>query len=180
MSRRVGESQSPVIPWRFAAILVGSILALGVAGGLLALDANRRSRSTYDAGVTDPADFSREEEAVRMLVVKGNPRLAERPDDRPVEFVQFGPNYRFTKHERDMKRIDVGYMARMRVLRRWATDPTDPPATAVRVVYLEPSPGRPARVVDMVYILDGRLETVFANTNGHGGDWIRWTVPDWR
>lgn len=171
MPRRTKEVKPSVIPWRFAAILAGSILALGAASAVVMVGMNRQSRTTYDDGIADPADFSREEEAVRLLVMKAHPRATD---------VKFGPNYRFTKYERTVKRLDPGYESRMRVLRRRATNPTDPPASAVRVVFLEPRPGRSPRVADMVYILDGNLETVLSNTNGHGDDWVAAVIPDWR
>jgi len=170
-----------VIPWRLVALIAGATLAAALAGCVLILMLDRHQRTTYDEGIADPADFGREEAMVRVIVTRGNPRVGFDQGERKVAFVKFGPNYRFTKYERRVKRMDPAFAARMNVFRRGrASDPTDPPATAVRVVFADAPTPEGTRTEDRVYYLDGNLDLVMSEANVRGDAWVATMIPNWR
>ena len=87
--------------------------------------------------------------------------------------VTFGPNYRFTSGERDRGRLDLGFR-----LRAASLGASAPPAAVVRAVRRPRGPFGGGR--DTLYFLDGRGRVIVSTSNGHGDDWVRHVIPQWR
>jgi hypothetical protein len=160
MSRSEVKGKGFVVPWRLVALVAVPLLLVGVGAAVLVVWLQHRAATTYDANIADPADFSKEEAALRAYFATQHPGR---------EIIAAGPHYRFTKAERDRWRAKPSFQGYMDSTRRIGTprDPDrvyEPPVAELRVRYGER---------DALFMIHAEDRIPLESTNRYGDEWIR-------